>query len=426
MPLLFTSLSAGTYLSKIMISLISSFTYNGGILATISTIAFIISLLAISGFFLFYPLLILLASIIRNKKHVLLDFNKPSISMIIVVRNGEDLIREKIENAISIIYPSDQYEIIIYSDGSTDRTIETVNPFLSERVHLYSCGEHAGKFRGLNEAVARSKGELLFFSDTDAILDRGAIMSMAKHFADPGIGGVCGRRVIGEQKKSLAEAQRNYFSFDAWTKKIESRAGSITSNDGKLFAIRRALFSSVPPGVTDDLYMALNVIKKNKRFIFESDALAFVRLPSRSAEHEIARRRRIVAGSLMGIFFMREVLNPFKHGLYSINLFLNKILRRLLPFCLILLFMSSLYLSFSRPFYLITFFLQALFYFMALIYPLVFQKREGQGIIHRVYSNIFYFCIGNIGMLLGVLDFFIGKKIVKWTPIKKDSQEEIQ
>jgi apolipoprotein N-acyltransferase len=123
---------------------------------------------------------------------------------------------------------------------------------------------------------------------------------------------------------------------------------------------------------------------------------------------------------------MREVLNPLKYGLYSINLFLNKILRRLLPVFLILLFASSLYLSFSSPFYFTAFLLQVLFYSMALIFPLVFQKRKDRGIINRVCSIIFYFCIGNIGMLFGVFDFLMGKQTVKWTPIKKDTQEGAQ
>lgn len=395
-------------------------------MTTISAMIFVLSLLAISGLFFIYPLMILAASVFRHKKNIQHDLKKPSISMIIVVRNGEDLIQDKIENAISIKYPSDQYEVIIFSDGSTDRTVERVKPFLNDRVHLYDCEGHAGKFQGLNKAVAKSKGEILFFSDADAILDRRAIMTMTEHFSDPQLGGVCGRRIIGEQKKILAEAQSHYSSFDSWIKNLESKTGSITSNDGKLFAIRRELFSRVPPSVTDDLYTALNVIRKKKRFAFESDALAFVRLPSRSVKHEIERRRRIVSRSLMGIFLMWDVLNPFKYGFYSINLFVNKILRRLLPFFLILLFASSLYLSFSNPFYFIAFFLQALFYSMAFIYSLGFQKKEGRGSISRVSSIIFYFCIGNIGMLFGVLDFLMGKQIVKWTPVKKDSQEGIQ
>ncbi|MGD9161942.1 MAG: glycosyltransferase [Desulfobacteraceae bacterium] len=395
-------------------------------MTAISAIVFFLSLIAVSGFFIIYPLMILVISFFIRRKHIHHELKNPSISMIIVVRNGEDLIQEKIENAISIIYPSDQYEVIIFSDGSTDRTVEKVNPFLNDRVHLYECGEHTGKIQGLNKAVEKSKGEILVFSDADAILDREAIIYMTEHFSDPQVGGVCGRKIINEHKKSLAEAQVRYFSFDLWTKKVESRTGSITSNDGKLYAIRRDLFSPVPPGVMDDLYIALNVVRRKKRFIFESRALVSARIPSRSEKHEIERRRRIVCGSLTGIFLMRDVLNPFRYGLYSINLFLNKILRRLLPFFLILLFASSLCLSFSNLFYFMVFFLQALFYSMALIYPLFFQKRKDRGTINRVCSIIFYFCIGNIGMLLGALDFFMGKKVIKWKPVKTDSQEGIQ
>ena len=108
--------------------------------------------------------------------------------MIIVVRNGEDLIRDKIENTIFLNFPSDQFEIIIYSDGSTDRTVEIIKPFLNDRIHLYSCEEHVGKIHGLNKAVAKSKGEIIIFSDADAILDRKAVLSITEHFSDPQIG----------------------------------------------------------------------------------------------------------------------------------------------------------------------------------------------------------------------------------------------
>ena len=297
----------------------------------LNNLIFFLSCMSIVCVFFMNPIMILIASLIKGKKRIKRDAIQQSISLIIVARNCEDLIIEKFENSLSLNYPSANYEIIIFSDGSTDRTVERIIPFLSNNVRLFSSSTHKGKTFGMNRAVEESKGEILVFSDVDALLDQDAIVNIVQHFSDVEIGGVCGHRKISEKEKPLASAQIHYFSLEKRLKIIESYSGSITSNDGKLYAVRRELFCTVPSAVTDDLYTALNVIKQKKRFIFESSAQVFVKLPSRTAKHEIQRRRRIVSRSLRGIFLMRSLLNPFKYGFFSIDLFINKILRRFLP-----------------------------------------------------------------------------------------------
>src|SRR6185503_15625649 len=54
----------------------------------------------------------------------------------------------------------------------------------------------------------------------------------------------------------------------------EARLGSVTSNDGKLYAIRRELFRPIAPGATDDLFTCLSVVEQGRRFVFEPRAHA--------------------------------------------------------------------------------------------------------------------------------------------------------
>jgi cellulose synthase/poly-beta-1,6-N-acetylglucosamine synthase-like glycosyltransferase len=226
--------------------------------------------------------------------------------------------------------------------------------------------------------------------------------------------------VLSADGRMLREPQRRYIGFDSAIKALESRCGRITSNDGKLYAIRRALFEPIPEAVTDDLFVCLSVIRQGYDFTFEPKARAFIRLPSRSASHEIERRRRIVSRSLRGIGMMRSLLNPRRYRAYSLGLFINKVLRRLLPVFLILIFVSTAVLSAFHPAAAVLLILQSGFYTVALAYPAL-ARIASKGALERAASVPFYFCVGNYGTLLGLADFVMGRRVARWDPRKTDA-----
>ena len=341
----------------------------------------------------------------------------PALSMLVAVRNGGGLISSKIENALSLDYPADLFELVVFSDGSNDDTLKRVESCGDSRVKCFSTAIHHGKAAALNEGMTHCRGEIVVFSDADALLEKDALRNLVRHYQDPRIGGVCGQRVIGDRSAGLKSAQSRYIKFDSLIKGLESRVGSVTSNDGKLYSIRRSLFRPIDAASTDDLFVSLTVISQGFRFIFDPDARAQIRLPSRNHLHEIQRRRRIVSRSLRGIFLNRALLNPFKHGVFSLGLAVNKVVRRLLPICLILLFACSIILSFHSRIALLFLVLQACFYGLALSYPLLSRIELGKKFRQAAALPV-YFCIGNYGTLLGLLDFLMQKSVSKWEPIK--------
>jgi cellulose synthase/poly-beta-1,6-N-acetylglucosamine synthase-like glycosyltransferase len=362
--------------------------------------------------------LIWVVYLIKGKKDIEYSVTYPSISLLIAVRNGEDSIVDKIKNSLSLHYPPDKYEIVIVSDGSTDRTEALAKPFVGKRVWFLSTGIHKGKNDALNEAFNICSGEIVAFSDVNTILEPDVLLKLVKYFSDPSVGGVCGNKVIVQDNNKLSWSQGIYLKFAASIKKLEGKTGYISSSDGTLYMIRRNLFKNIPPSVTDDLYTCLSVVKQNYGFLFESDAKAFIRASARSTRHEIQRRRRIVIGSLRGIFLMKEMLNPFRYGLFSISLIINKIFRRFLPGFLVLLFFSSLTLSFYHPCMKIFLVLQIAFYSFAILYWGILQYIPRLRIIKKIGATVFYFCIGNYGTLLGTIDFLRGRQAVKWEPVK--------
>ncbi len=380
---------------------------------------FCLSTAALLMVFIFYPLSVWIISFFKSHQATSASNREPTVSMIIVLRNGEAIVRQKIENSLALDYDKDKLQIVFFSDGSTDKTEEIIKEYQDPRILMLSSPTHIGKAPGINEAAKHCNGEILVLSDTDGILDPMVIKNLAKHYDNPETGGVCGQRTIYKKDIStIKDSQENYIKFDSKIKLLESKIGSITSNDGKLYSIRKSLFKPIEPDVTDDLYSCLSVVEQGYNFSFEPKAKAYIQTPSRNPLHEIERRRRIVARSLRGIYYKRNLLNPFKFGFFAIGLFINKVIRRLLPICLIMIFVTSAILTKRSPLFLCFWTLQILFYLTALCAYIMDRYGFSIKFIEKKLSLVLYFCVGMCGTLIGFIDFISLKKYEKWNPKK--------
>jgi biofilm PGA synthesis N-glycosyltransferase PgaC len=61
----------------------------------------------------------------------------PSVSLIISAYNEEEVLERKLENAVALDYPRDRLEVVVVSDGSTDRTNEIAEAFADRGVVLH-------------------------------------------------------------------------------------------------------------------------------------------------------------------------------------------------------------------------------------------------------------------------------------------------
>lgn len=394
-------------------------------LSILAGIALLVSAIGILSVFLFYPLLLWVWSLFISGRETSVSGEAYTVSLVIVAHNAEDLIGPKISNCLTLDYPRDMLQLLLYSDGSTDGTDAIMRSAAEndERVEFYHAVGHEGKIAGLNKAVGACSGEIVVLTDADALLDRTALKEMMRHYSDSEVGGVCGRRVLRERGSGAAAPQAKYIKLDSAVKLLESRHGWLTSNDGKLYSVRRELFRPVKPGVTDDLYTCLNIVAQGYKFLFEPDARAFIGRPARNLMHEIKRRQRIVAQSLNGIFDRREMLNPFRYGLFACGLFVNKVMRRLLPVFLLLALCSSVYLGFENLWLRALALAQVGFYTSAAV-AILFEALPFRCYIPRPVrvagQFCSYFCAGNVGTLAGLVTFLTGREIQKWEPVKQD------
>src|SRR5262245_24849157 len=110
----------------------------------------------------------------------------PAITMLIAAHNEEGRIGSRIENCLALEYPSDRLDVIVVSDGSTDRTIAVVETYASKfpgRVTGIALPERCGKASALNAGVAEARGELLLLADARQQFDPLVARALAQNFA---------------------------------------------------------------------------------------------------------------------------------------------------------------------------------------------------------------------------------------------------
>jgi cellulose synthase/poly-beta-1,6-N-acetylglucosamine synthase-like glycosyltransferase len=338
----------------------------------------------------------------------------PSVTVIIAAYNEEKVIAERLDNALAFDYPRDRLQILVASDGSTDRTEEIVASYASRGVLLLALPRR-GKIRTLNAAVARATGKILVFTDANIMCRPDTLRALVANFADPTVGGVAGHTTytLDPDSESSSFGERLYWRYDTWLKKLESQTGSIVSAHGGLYAIRRVLFRPVPDGaVTDDFAISTSVIAQGYRLVFEPEALATEEAVPQ-AQREFRRRVRLMTRGLRGVFLRRRLLNPRRYGFYSVVLASHKLARRLVPFALAILAVASLAAWSEGPIYRAAVLAQALFYGMASIGYLLRRSRLGR---LRLLYIPFYYCMANAACSVAWLHALRGRRIEVWQP----------
>ncbi|MEO8493622.1 MAG: glycosyltransferase family 2 protein [Planctomycetota bacterium] len=361
--------------------------------------------------FLMFPVLLAIRAWLFPKPHAESDV-LPAASVLIACHNEEANIERKLNNVLALDYPAERLQVVIISDGSTDATEDIVARF-ADRVTLLALPRR-GKAAALNDAVHVTTGEILVFTDANSMLDTDALRVLVRPFGDRHVGGAAGDQRYNktDSMSSIQEGERRYWSFDRWLKRVQSRAGSVTSATGALYAIRRELFETVPGGVTDDFFVSTQVVARGFRLVFAENAIA--REPvCDTAAAEFKRKVRLMTRGLRGVVEMRRLLNPFRYGFYSLQLFSHKVLRRLNVFSLIALAVTSPLLWQQGVVFQIATVLQVAFYAMAAVAQLTRKSRLR---VMKLFSLPAFFVMANVAAFVAAVNVARGKKIELWTP----------
>jgi poly-beta-1,6-N-acetyl-D-glucosamine synthase len=219
-----------------------------------------------------------------------------TVSVIVAVRDGESFLGSKLDSLLALDYPRSLVEILVASDGSTDETEAIALDYADQNVILVPCPK-AGKASAINRAVARARGEILFFTDVRQPIDRMALAHLVANFADESVGAVSGelRYLRDEGAAGEATDMNLYWAYELWARRQHSAIDSMFSATGCIYALRRELFASIPADtLSDDVQIPLGAFFRGRRVVFEPAAVAYDYPNVRGGEFR--RKVRTLAG----------------------------------------------------------------------------------------------------------------------------------
>jgi cellulose synthase/poly-beta-1,6-N-acetylglucosamine synthase-like glycosyltransferase len=382
-----------------------------------------ICLVLIIHSYLLYPAILYFLAL--NKKNNQEIFNRndnlPFVSIILSVYNEELVIREKLRSVFKTTYPEDKFEILIGSDGSTDKTNTILRLFSVEEPAIRFFGFHERKGKGsvLNRLQKEAKGEILIFTDAQVIFTPDLIFNLVRNFRNGSIG-LVGANIINKRTDSsgISIQEWSFMSREIILKHEEGLVwGTMMGAYGACYAIRNELFSIIPAGFSvDDFFVTMKVLEKKYRCILDMEAVCYENVPNRIIE-EFRRRIRISAGNYQNLRAFYKLLWP-PYSALSFSLLSHKVLRWACPFLLILLIISNIFLFKVHLVYRIALVTQGILMIIPFIDYLLRKLK-----IHIVFLRfITHFYSMNLALLAGFFKFIKGSETNVWQPTQRSDK----
>lgn len=361
-----------------------------------------------------YPLLVYIVSVLAPRALRSAPV-EPHVTVLITAFNEERDIRQKLENTLAIDYPANKLEIIVASDGSTDKTDEIVREFEPRSVKLFRMEGRAGKTATQNHAVDLASGEIILFSDATTIYQPDVLHNLLPPFADDRVGCVAGRLVyVDEENTSVGKGATSYWSYETFLKIRESQACSLIGASGCLYAVRKSAYEPMYPEACSDFLICTNLFRRGLRSVFAPEAVCSEQT-NLNTDQEMQMRVRVIAQTFTDLWRNRDMLNPLKSGFFAVELFSHKVLRYFVPVLLAVVLVMSVVLMRTSPFYLIALSCQFAFYVAALAGWII--ERRGRRL--SLLAMPLYFTLANLASALGFLQFIRGERYARWEPIRE-------
>ncbi|RIJ42520.1 glycosyltransferase family 2 protein [Pontibacter oryzae] len=340
----------------------------------------------------------------------------PALTLVIPAYNELDCLPAKVENSLSLLYPSAKYSILFVTEGSTDGS----DAYLMgvPEVEVMGGMERRGKIEAINRAMRQIDTPIVVFTDANTLLNPEALLNIVRHYADPAVAAVAGeKRVLSLESDAAAGAGEGiYWKYESFLKKLDTDLQTVVGAAGELFSMRTSLYQPVEPDtILDDFMISLRLAAQEYRVVYEPEAFA-LEDPSYSVQEELKRKVRIAAGGFQSIVRLRYLLNPLRYGLLSFQYVSHRVLRwAVTPFCLPLLLFLNFGLWQTEDMYKALLLGQLTFYGMATVGMLL----ENRKVKVKLFFIPFYFCFMNYAVWLGLFRYLRGGQSGVWEKVKR-------
>jgi cellulose synthase/poly-beta-1,6-N-acetylglucosamine synthase-like glycosyltransferase len=289
----------------------------------------------------------------------------PSVSVIVPAYAEEQVIAARVANLRALEYPAGRLEVIVACDGSPDATAERARAAGADLVLELPRG---GKIHAQDAAVERASGEIVAFSDANAIWERDALRVLVAPFADSKVGYVCGDvRFVNEHGTNQ---EGLYWRYEMAVRRLESRVRSVTGGNGAIYATRQRSYIRVDPIMGHDLSFPFNMVKRGWLAVYAPEARASEKMVP-TIEGEFARKRRMMSHG-WPIVLRGGMLSPRGYdATYALMIFSHRILRYCSPFLHLLALGTNIALLGNGWVYTVALAVQGAVLLGAVIAPLV-------------------------------------------------------
>ena len=332
------------------------------------------------------------------------------VSLIVTAHNEAHRIQEKIENCLALDYP--ELEIIVASDASTDDTDRIVLEYQGHGVKLARAEERKGKEHAQLQAIKQAGGDILIFSDVATSIPEDALGRMVRYFDDPSVGAVSSEdRFVSRDGSIVGEGA--YVRYEMWLRGLESDRAGLVGLSGSFFAARRSVCDEWDIYSPSDFNTALNCARHGLVAVTAPDVMGHYQDVADSSK-EYQRKIRTIIRGLTALSRHLEVLNPFRFGWFSFQVFGHKLMRWAVPWFQVLLFITSVLLTGYGVIYKVALLVQILFYGVVIAGHLKPGLRE-----RTVFKIPYFFVQVNLAITRATIDFLKGRRMTVWTPSKR-------
>lgn len=355
-----------------------------------------------------YPALILTLSKLRPRPVQQAPI-EPTISVVMAVHNGDSHIKSKLDNLLDLEYPRDKAQIIVVSDGSTDRTGAIAREYASRGVELVEL-PHGGKPAALNAGVHHARGEIVVFCDVRQRISEDALRRTVAFFADPQVGAMAGELVIESEQGPGA-----YWAYEKMIRTAEGMVDSVVGGSGCYLAIRRHLYQEIPSdSLLDDVYTPMQIVLQGYRVIHRPEVQVYDKEASVSGE--FSRKARTLAGNFQLLRQLPELLDPRRNRILF-QFVSHKLLRLACPYALVALLASNVVLVVTLapgwPIYAVTLAGQLAAYGLAIKGALQGEKAGKLARISHTFVTL------NAAAVEGLRRYLKGD--LQWSTVKHES-----
>ena len=266
------------------------------------------------------------------------DDQLPEVTLMICAYNEEAVVEEKMANIRQLDYPADKFCVMWVTDGSNDRSNELLRQY--PEVMLVYSPERRGKAAAMQHGLHENKAPYVVFTDANTMLNSSSIREIVRQFMKDGVSCVSGEKRVAARSEGqvAAEGEGLYWKYESMLKKWDSELYSAMGAAGELFAVRMSDYREAPSNaLLDDFMMSMLIVMDGHRIAYTSDAYA-IEYGSADMTEESKRKRRIAAGGLQSVWWLRRLMNPFRFPVVSFLFVSHRVLRwTLSPFAMLAL-----------------------------------------------------------------------------------------